>query len=200
MRPTILILLLILCGCRSAGMGGSQCATEDCQTTTPAPWYSVKGKAGHGCGVWCGHCGRCYSSLYNRHFDSKHATHRALKMAQADLHQMHPSCKSCHFRRGYEQAYIDVALGGSGAVPALPPPSYWKTSARSPDGHQQAQEWFAGYAAGAGSAVARFGGYNRVASSGVPGYEQIMYSPGTTGGMPQTHAMPYYGPASGYSY
>ncbi|MCA9079480.1 MAG: hypothetical protein KDA58_02930 [Planctomycetaceae bacterium] len=82
---------------------------------------------------------------------------------------MRQNCEiSCDFRRGYEQAFEDVALGADGRIPPLPPSPYWKECARSPCGHERVQEWYAGYAAGANEAVACRGQSNYVYSAGVP--------------------------------
>jgi hypothetical protein len=85
-------------------------------------------------------------------------------------------CLSCDYRLGYEQAYVDVAQGTDGQVPALPPANYWKVDARTAAGHQRAQQWFSGYAAGAAQARCRYEPFNEVASSGVPGYGWPGYS------------------------
>jgi hypothetical protein len=63
---------------------------------------------------------------------------------------------------GFEQAFVDVALGGSGAVPAYPPRPYWELWHRSPQGHAAAQHWFDGYAAGGQRAWSYFGEFNVV--------------------------------------
>lgn len=178
--PTLLLLLGILCGCQSAGSHGGL-TTESCEPTATR-WSVFNRSAGSGCGSWCGYCGHCRKSSYNRCIDASHTSHAARKLAAAELHEMDPACATCDFRRGFEQAYIDVSQGASGAVPALPPPSYWKAKSRTPAGHQRAQEWFAGYAAGASRAVAYYGGYNQVASSGAPGYEAGLPGLGMYGG------------------
>src|SRR5690606_37794241 len=113
----------------------------------------------------CGH-----QPKYCRCLDNLKTKHKARWHARADLRQM--NCDAdCDFKLGFEQAYVDVALGGSGEVPGLPPQNYWKEWARTPEGHQAAQSWFAGYAAGAPQAKSRYEPYNEVASSGQPGYE-----------------------------
>ncbi len=63
-------------------------------------------------------------------------------------------------------------MGASGEVPPLAPINYWHDHNRSPTGHAQAQDWFAGYAAGASQALSMRGGYNEVAASMEPGYNQ----------------------------
>lgn len=110
-------------------------------------------------------------SKYSRHFDDKRTTHHARHHARTALRTMGKT--GCDFRYGFEQAYVDVALGASGEIPPLPPERYWKKKARSPEGHQRAQNWFAGYAAGAEQARVRYNHFNAVAASGAPGYEQL---------------------------
>lgn len=53
------------------------------------------------------------------------------------------------FERGFRQAYIDIGLGLSGQVPVLPPSRYWRFDRRNDAGRAAAEEWFAGYEAGA---------------------------------------------------
>ena len=61
---------------------------------------------------------------------------------------------SCHFREGFEQAYIDIAQGSDGTPPGVPPERYWNTGYRNPEGHLRAEEWMAGYHAGVQGAMA----------------------------------------------
>ncbi len=59
---------------------------------------------------------------------------------------------SSDFEFGFQQAFIDIANGGSGALPTVPPPRYWTAPYRTSWGHDKARDWFAGYQAGANSA------------------------------------------------
>lgn len=61
---------------------------------------------------------------------------------------------SCHFCTGFEQAYIDIARGGTGALPPLPPARYWHACYRTEEGFGRADEWFEGYRIGASWAEA----------------------------------------------
>ncbi len=72
------------------------------------------------------------------------------------------------FQAGFEQAYYDVALGADGQVPAIAPSPYWKSCQRTAEGHQRAQEWLAGYSAGASHAQECRGPFNQVIASGYP--------------------------------
>ncbi|WP_417395722.1 hypothetical protein [Gimesia chilikensis] len=78
------------------------------------------------------------------------------------------------FRKGYQQAYMDIALGESGVVPPVPPEEYWAAHYRTPEGYMEVQEWFTGYKLG--SEHARADGrydYNRIATPySLAGWEQ----------------------------
>lgn len=121
---------------------------------------------------------------YKRIPDNISTKSGARQAAQAGLRQERREQRlSCDYRLGYEQAFVDVALGASGDVPALPPANYWKSCARSPDGHQKAQQWFSGYAAGASRAKAVYEPFNQVAHSqfdcpGGDGFPQVGGDPG----------------------
>lgn len=92
----------------------------------------------------------------------------AKECAERDLKQHHCGGKkpSKHFRSGFEQAYVDLALGRRAVAPPIPPPKYWNAYYRSCEGDHAVTDWFAGYDAGLQSGqysgVSRF---NRVANS-----------------------------------
>jgi hypothetical protein len=116
---------------------------------------------------------------YHSITENIHTSKRARCLARADLRKLdNDQCLSCDYRLGYEQAYVDVAQGTDGQIPALPPAKYWKVDARTPEGHQRAQQWFNGYAAGAARARCQYEPFNEVASSGGPGYGWPGYSDG----------------------
>jgi hypothetical protein len=103
---------------------------------------------------------------YHRRLDDCAVRHDAVLRAAAAIRRCHRG-ESCHFRNGFTQAYVDVAQGGDGAVPPVPPERYWKGCRRDARGHEQAMEWFDGYAAGAESACSSpQQPYNTVAASG----------------------------------
>lgn len=78
------------------------------------------------------------------------------------------------FHDGFFAGYLDVATGGCGRVPAVPPHRYWGRCYTNPGGHQDAEAWFAGFAAGAGAAQGDgVGNYYGVPSSP---YAQPNYS------------------------
>jgi hypothetical protein len=77
----------------------------------------------------------------------RHAKSQARK-SMTRLWWQTKSLPSCDFREGYTQAYVDLAEGGNGEVPAVPPERYWKSKYRSAEGYSRAEDWFAGYRAG----------------------------------------------------
>ncbi|MFM9963824.1 MAG: hypothetical protein ACKV2Q_21650 [Planctomycetaceae bacterium] len=101
--------------------------------------------------------GECFHPKYHcgppdgirDHLSVKHA---AIKAANESLLIQGGDCLSRDFKFGYQQAYIDIANGGSGALPAVPPSRYWAAPYRTTWGHNKAREWFTGYEAGATAA------------------------------------------------
>lgn len=71
-----------------------------------------------------------------------------------------------HYGKGFRQGYRDVAAGGNGCPPTLPPSCYWSVCYQNPAGQAKVQEWFRGYVFGA----------NAAQIDGVAEYNQIMTS------------------------
>lgn len=69
------------------------------------------------------------------------------------------------YKDGFQQAYIDIANGGSGECPPVPPPRYWNTFYRSSCGEKYAERWFDGYRAGAAMANIELGKLRTVHAS-----------------------------------
>lgn len=78
------------------------------------------------------------------------AAHRRLHQLRRCSHER----LTLDYREGFIQAYEDIAKGGNGVVPAVPPKRYWKSRYRSPQGRMDAYQWFAGYESGANMAFA----------------------------------------------
>jgi hypothetical protein len=57
-----------------------------------------------------------------------------------------------HFGAGFRAGYADVASGGNGCPPALPPRDYWTWKYQTPEGQGMVAAWFAGYPFGAKAA------------------------------------------------
>ncbi|QGQ23327.1 hypothetical protein F1728_11880 [Gimesia benthica] len=105
---------------------------------------------------------------YQTDLDKFFVKHAAKKCAKESLKTMSADCQdkpSKSFRKGYQQAYMDIALGESGVVPPVPPEEYWAAHYRTPEGYMEVQEWFTGYKLG--SEHARADGrydFNRIAT------------------------------------
>ena len=56
------------------------------------------------------------------------------------------------FQAGYRAGYEDVASGGHGCTPALPPSEYWGWKYQSPEGQAKVNAWFEAYPLGARAA------------------------------------------------
>ncbi|WP_437228723.1 hypothetical protein SH661x_001048 [Planctomicrobium sp. SH661] len=176
MRLPPLLLILVTAGCSTFGVGKScqpeaNCpCNEECQGATECEPCQDCESCGHsGLNAWlCRHGWFCHGRHphYHRIPDNIVTKSQARCQAQKDLRKYdHDQCVSCDYRLGYEQAYVDVAMGSCGDVPALPPANYWKACDRTPQGHRKAQQWFSGYAAGAARAKAFYEPYNEVAHS-----------------------------------
>lgn len=72
---------------------------------------------------------------------------------------------NAHYRAGFTQAYIDVANGGNGELPPVPPPRYWNAHFRSAKGQWRAERWFDGYRAGAAMALVEMQSLRRITAS-----------------------------------
>ncbi|HUG70525.1 MAG TPA: hypothetical protein VMM76_22440 [Pirellulaceae bacterium] len=56
------------------------------------------------------------------------------------------------FGEGFRDGYQDVASGGNGCPPPLPPRSYWTWKYQTPEGQCKVAAWFEGYSHGARAA------------------------------------------------
>lgn len=65
---------------------------------------------------------------------------------------MDPGPYEREFRRGFIAGYSNVAQGGQGCTPSLPPRYYWSWRYQSAEGQVKVQAWFAGYPLGARAA------------------------------------------------
>lgn len=135
------------CGC-----GGQPCEGEFCD-----------GSDGDGQYYDNGDCSDCLPPqvagkyFYHKHIDKFVTTSTAQKCARRDLKFFDVTCD---FKDGYQQAYIDLAVGRPACVPAIPPKKYWHAWHRSCAGRDAVDQWFAGYRNGLdngqNSGVSRF--------------------------------------------
>lgn len=82
-----------------------------------------------------------------------HNCHRAAKRAWAERYD-HYCDRECadYFGAGFRDGYADVARGGTGCPPPLPPRRYWGWRYQNALGQQRVAAWFDGYPAGARAA------------------------------------------------
>ncbi|MBA4031235.1 MAG: hypothetical protein C0478_10165 [Planctomyces sp.] len=133
------------------------------------------------------------SSMHLHHkympwFDDMLTKHTAKKCACRHLAAYAANCGqpvTKDFRRGFEQAFEDVAMGAPEAVPAVAPSRYWQAYYRSGAGRPLVEEWFDGYATGLDYATSsQAAELNRVASTDKPYLTpEEQHGGGNTGGM-----------------
>lgn len=54
----------------------------------------------------------------------------------------------CYFKDGFIDGFIDVASGGQGCLPVIPPRKYWKSCYETEEGQLKIQAYFQGYPEG----------------------------------------------------
>jgi hypothetical protein len=136
-------LLAALAGCRTCWI--------DRDDDRPMKYGSLRDCLSYGWG------GECFHPKYHcgppdGHRDHLFVKKAAVQAANRSLSEQDGGGVSRDFKYGYQQAYIDIANGGSGALPAVPPPRYWAAPYRTTWGHNKARDWFSGYQAGVCSA------------------------------------------------
>ncbi len=185
---------LLVAGCvhqRWQGTAGDACDGEFCQSDDGSCQlgHSDGSRArGGGDGTAIGRRSICDSGecgplcrlasgeYYSRCLDEQLASHEAVRRANRSMRRTYAEAPSFDFQDGYRRAFVDVALGGDGQVPSVPPERYWSTCYRTAVGHQLAQDWFAGYVCGAGRALSLYRyQFNEVATSGMTGLEETAH-------------------------
>ena len=145
-------LLAILTGCMMS-LTGCQSSWQDRVDSRPMLYGSLSDKFAYWTGGPCNgyrpayHCGPPDGFL-----DRKSVHHASISSANQVLDEQFGGGVSRDFRYGFQQAFLDIANGGSGALPAVPPARYWTAAYRTTWGHNKAREWFEGYEAGANAA------------------------------------------------
>ena len=136
----------LLCGCQSASRHSECC--DDCVPPKSA------------CPKYCGLS------------DTLVTKTTALQCAHSDLKELRKTCGklSGDYTDGFEQAYVDLAMGRPALTPPVPPRKYWTAYYRSCAGDPAVADWFEGYRAGLDwgcrGGVSRF---NQIAHSWPPG-------------------------------
>lgn len=156
-------------GCRTSWFQRNRCndcgpcatGCDSCESGCDRGWSGFCHHVGSKLG-WCppNHYSRCQDRCVTKHYAKSLAKKRL-----DDLGDESGESFSCHFEEGFEQAYVDIAEGGSGVTPAIPPERYWGFRYRTPQGHTRAQEWFSGYELGANLAEHDGLKYNTIPTS-----------------------------------
>lgn len=114
--------------------------------------------------------------------------------ADKALDQLGERCDVCRdFEHGFRKAYRDVALGGDGRTPAVPPKKFWQAAHRTEEGHDRARAWFHGYECGAEHAQNDgLQPYRRLATPDDvgPGYERLPTASAAPVASPSDRAYP----------
>lgn len=156
------------------------CSSGVCNSPTslfqlPTPRYNAtECVTDNGCGEAECEKGSCKPQPYytfNKYcpwFDEWHTTSAAKRCAnrillkqQWQLLKLMPA----DYKKGFRQAFVDVAHGSDGELPAVPPPVYWNAHFRSDAGQRKAECWFSGYRAGAAMAAVQLAPMKRIAAS-----------------------------------
>jgi hypothetical protein len=103
--------------------------------------------------------------IYRRISTDYHECRRNRELADeawGSFFSKHPTLEySKDFECGFKEGFSDYLYsGGTGAPPPVPPRCYWNYKYETPEGHKAAQNWFAGFRAGAESA--RESGYRKL--------------------------------------
>ena len=134
-----------------AALAGCRTCWVDRDDDRPMKYGSVRDCISYG---WRGECFHPHYHCGPPDGIRDHVTVKkaAVKAANQSLSEQDGGGVSRDFKFGYQQAYIDISNGGSGALPAIPPARYWAAPYRTTWGHNKARDWFTGYEAGACSA------------------------------------------------
>ncbi|MCA9115719.1 MAG: hypothetical protein KDA79_11590 [Planctomycetaceae bacterium] len=145
------VLVLLAAGCASSWMNGQQNAVHTAEVNQAGPY-----EAGAACCAPGASCARCKPPAYCSpwyidcvdDFLFRKKASRCANTAMKRYEEQSGQELSSAFRAGVRQAYIDLADGSWGLMPAVPPEEYWKAEHRRPAGQHEAQQWFAGYDSG----------------------------------------------------
>jgi len=109
------------------------------------------------CAVGCTAIGNIQENLrYNDSWSEWVVSQRNAAWAARAWHlRKHHFCNEKYlddFCAGFRAGYLDVASGGNGCTPALPPQEYWGWKYQSAEGQARVAAWFAGFPHGARAA------------------------------------------------
>lgn len=156
--PVSMALALLPLGCLGHGVSAvGFVAARDCGSCAAGAGSNDATGCSDGC---CGsECRPWRSDLPNGPFgwlDDLSLKFKVKKCADEALDEIENATghePSDDFEDGFEQAFVDLAMGRSGATPPVPPPKYWNAYYRAPIGHHSVREWYAGYELGVQRAI-----------------------------------------------
>jgi hypothetical protein len=64
-------------------------------------------------------------------------------------------CSPKDFEKGFKAGWVEVAQGGNGCLPPVPPKCYWKPCYQDCEGMKQVKCWYDGYCLGAQAQMAQ---------------------------------------------
>jgi|GEM_PF-1629043 len=144
-----LVLSMLVTGCSSLRQQTVDC----CPATQSSDGQPCDGQPCDGQLCDSGACEDCLPPkvvgkvFYHKHVDKIVTKGTAKKCANRDLKEFDEVGGELtkDFRDGYQQAYVDLALGRPACVPAVPPQKYWHAWHRSCAGREAVDQWYAGY-------------------------------------------------------
>jgi len=79
--------------------------------------------------------------------------HKARLAWQACKSNVNAADRTADFADGFKSGFVDVSRGGDGACPAVPPHCYWDAKFQTAEGKLRIEQWYAGFALGATTAL-----------------------------------------------
>jgi hypothetical protein len=79
----------------------------------------------------------CKSNILNRY--------RAAAAFDSVCYAPEHACDMKDYAHGWKRGYYDMACGGNGCPPVLPPECYWSCLHQNPEGHRKVHVWYEGY-------------------------------------------------------
>jgi len=97
--------------------------------------------------------GICDQFSYIECMDNAYASYRAQSQANKAWKHYSRQCADgdphkCYYKDGFLDGFYDVAMGGQGCLPAIPPRRYWKSCYETAEGRLKICAYFQGYSAG----------------------------------------------------
>jgi hypothetical protein len=94
------------------------------------------------------------TAVQDCHYETTNSLRTELAWLEAGPKPLDPNAPpiwglASHYKHGWKQGYYDVAMGGAGQRPFLPPKKYWSACYQNARGERAVEFWFQGYHDGA---------------------------------------------------